>query len=118
MSRTGTVTKGWGHEEIWASTDEYCGKMMHFKSGTKSSMHFHAVKDESWYIVSGNFKVVYINTKDASTHEKQLDPGDTWHNPPLMPHQLICINAGIIVEVSTKDTEEDNYRVSPGDSQL
>jgi hypothetical protein len=34
-----------------------------------------------------------------------------------MPHQLICIEEGTIIEVSTPDSVEDNYRVLPGDSQ-
>jgi len=40
-----------------------------------------------------------------------------WHNPPLSPHQLICIEPGMICEVSTPDSVEDNYRVGKGDSQ-
>jgi len=43
--------------------------------------------------------------------------GDTWHNPPLLPHQLICVEEGTIIEVSTPDSVEDNYRVGKGDSQ-
>jgi len=34
-----------------------------------------------------------------------------------VPHQLICIEAGTVVEVSTYDDPDDNYRVIPGDSQ-
>ena len=113
----GVVPKGWGSEVIWATNDKYCGKMMHFNEGAKFSMHFHSEKDESWYVLSGKFIVRYINTKDASMHEKELGPGDTWHNPPLLPHQLACLEAGAIVEVSTPDSVEDNYRVMPGDSQ-
>mgnify|MGYP003704492981 CR=1 FL=1 len=80
-------------------------------------MHFHSEKDETWYVLSGRFSVLCIDTKDASQHEVQLNVGDTWHNPPLLPHQLICIEAGTIIEVSTPDSVEDNYRVLPGDSQ-
>jgi hypothetical protein len=40
-----------------------------------------------------------------------------WRNEPLEPHQLICLEEGTIIEVSTPDSVEDNYRVMPGDSQ-
>jgi len=113
----GQVTKGWGSEEIWATTDKYCGKLMHFNTGTKFSMHFHAEKDESWYVLSGKFSVYYIDTNDASVHVAELNSTDTWHNKPLIPHQLVCVEAGTIIEVSTPDSVEDNYRVLPGDSQ-
>lgn len=113
----GRVEKGWGHEEIWASNDKYCGKLMHFNTGAKFSMHFHAEKDESWYVLSGKFVVRWIVTEDASVKERELDPGNTWHNQPLVPHQIICMEAGTIIEVSTPDSIEDNYRVAKGDSQ-
>ena len=114
----GHVEKGWGHEFIWASTDQYCCKFLNFdKPGSKTSMHFHKHKDEQWYIQSGRFEVFWIDTWDGSTKFATLYQGDTWHNCPLQPHQLICIEPGTVVEVSTADSVEDNYRIIPGDSQ-
>ena len=113
----GKVDKKWGYEDIWCTNDKYCGKMMHFNTGAKFSMHFHAEKDETWYVLSGKFMVRWITTDNAKQHEKELNVGDTWHNPPLVPHQLICIQEGTIIEVSTPDSVEDNYRVMPGDNQ-
>ena len=117
MRLEGYVEKGWGHEFIWASNDKYCGKLLHFKKASKFSMHFHAQKEETWYVLSGRFEVRWIDTVDASEKIVQLYQGDTWHNKPLLPHQLICIEEGTIIEVSTPDSVEDNYRVQPGDSQ-
>lgn len=115
----GVVTKGWGYELIWATTDKYCGKIMVFeKAGAKFSMHFHREKDETWFVNSGRFKVRWIDTATATLYEKELNEGDTWHNPPLQPHQLEClVDNSSISEVSTADSVEDNYRVFPGDSQ-
>jgi quercetin dioxygenase-like cupin family protein len=113
----GFVEKGWGHELIWATNDLYCGKLLKFNQGAKFSMHFHAKKDETWYVLDGKFLVRYIDTANADQREQELNPGDTWHNLPLTPHQVICIEAGTIVEVSTPDSVEDNYRVAKGDSQ-
>jgi quercetin dioxygenase-like cupin family protein len=117
MRLSGYVEKGWGSELIWATGDKYCGKLLKFKAGAKFSMHFHAGKDESWYVLDGKFLVITINTDNAGRIEQELLPGDTWHNPPLLPHQLICLESGTIIEVSTPDSVEDNYRVEPGDSQ-
>ena len=116
---SGAVEKGWGYELIWATSDDYCGKIMFFnKVGGKTSMHFHKVKDETWFVNSGEFKVRWIDTSNAVLFEKNLKEGDVWHNPPLQPHQLICLQEGSsITEVSTADSVEDNYRVAPGDSQ-
>lgn len=111
------VDKGWGQELIWVSNEKYCGKLLKFNTGSKFSMHFHAVKDETWYVLDGKFEIQYILTQDASIRKTILNAGDVWRNEPLEPHQLICIEQGTIIEVSTPDSVEDNYRVMPGDSQ-
>lgn len=117
MRHEGYVAKGWGSENIWVTNDKYCSKFLKFNTGSKFSMHFHAVKEETWFVMSGEFAVKWIDTKDAKVHECKLVPGMTWHNAPLVPHQLICLSEGTIIEVSTPDSVEDNYRVLPGDSQ-
>lgn len=117
MRLEGFVKKGWGHELIWATNDKYCGKLLSFDKGCEFSMHFHSEKDESWYILSGKFLVKTIDTKDATINEHILNEGDTWHNPPLLPHKVVCLEEGVIIEVSTPDSVEDNYRVMKGDSQ-
>lgn len=114
----GFVKKGWGHELIWATNDKYCGKLMVFNKGAKFSMHFHRDKTESWYVLSGEFEVHWINTLNADIIVTILREGDTWENNPCEPHQLVCIKEGTVLEVSTPDSVEDNYRVQPGDSQL
>lgn len=117
LNSVGKVTKGWGYEKIWASNDKYCGKFMHFKPGASFSMHFHAEKDETWYIMQGLFELHTINTKNSNKTVHILRPGDVHRNKPLEPHQLFCIEDGYILEVSTPDHKEDNYRIEPGDSQ-
>ena len=113
----GYVEKGWGHELIWATNDKYCGKMMKFNQDARFSMHFHSEKDETWYVLDGRFMVRWIDTNTADICGKELVAGDVWHNPPLLPHQVVCLEAGTIIEVSTPDSVEDNYRVGKGDSQ-
>jgi len=119
MKLNGFVKKGWGHELIWATNDKYAGKLLVFENaGSKFSMHFHREKDETWYVLEGKFKLILCDTKTAEHKEKTLNKGDIWHNPPLLPHQLIALeDNSIIIEVSTPDSVEDNFRILPGDSQ-
>lgn len=117
MRLEGHVEKGWGSEFIFATNEYYCGKLLNFKKNAKFSMHFHAAKDETWYVLKGRFIVRVIDTADAKQKEYLLEEGSTWRNFPLQPHQLVCIEEGTIIEVSTPDSVEDNYRVGPGDSQ-
>ena len=117
MRLFGRVEKGWGAETIWVSNDHYCSKFMEFKAGNKFSMHFHREKRESWFVMSGKFDVLWIDTTNAVGGVKTLNVGDVWHNDVLVPHQVLCLEDGVILEVSTPDSVEDNYRIMPGDSQ-
>jgi quercetin dioxygenase-like cupin family protein len=112
------IDKGWGHENIFVSNDDYCGKLLVFDKDKEFSMHFHVDKKETWYVLEGFFELELLNTGDASIIKKTLNTGDVWTNERLEPHRLRCVgDKGVILEVSTKDTKEDNYRVFPGDSQ-
>jgi mannose-6-phosphate isomerase-like protein (cupin superfamily) len=113
----GLVPKGWGSEFIWVSNDNYCGKFLNFETGGKFSMHFHREKIETWYVQSGKFEVEIIDTTNAKIIKKLIGEGCVHHNDPLVPHRVTCLEAGTILEISTPDSVEDNYRVMPGDSQ-
>ena len=117
MRLEGIVKKGWGYENIFVTNNDYCGKILHFNSGSKSSMHFHLNKTETWHCLSGTFVIKYININDADKREKIFNPGDTWTNHRGIPHQVECLEEGDILEVSTPDDSIDNYRIIKGDSQ-
>lgn len=109
--------KKWGREEWIVNHPKYCLKFLYFEKDCCFSMHFHKDKEETWTVDEGEFIFKYIDTKDATHHQKKIKKGDIIHIPPLLPHQLICIEKGRIIEVSTHHKEEDSYRIYPGDSQ-
>jgi mannose-6-phosphate isomerase-like protein (cupin superfamily) len=111
------IPKGWGSEIIFENNELYCGKLLNFKKGAKFSMHYHLIKDETWYVKEGEFLYRYINTNDASIVEVNLKEGDTVRQLPGQPHQLEALTDGVIFEVSTQHFDEDSYRVMKGDSQ-
>lgn len=113
----GHVEKGWGSENIFVSNDSYCGKFLHFNKGARFSMHFHKEKLETWFILAGVFELELIDTANAKINVFKLRPEDTVTIDPLTPHRLTCVEKGTILEISTPDSVEDNYRVMPGDSQ-
>lgn len=92
--------------------------MVFNRKGAKFSMHYHAKKDESWFVNAGKFLLSWIDTKDATLYTKELNEGDTWRNIPFLPHQVQCLtDNGSITEVSTADDPNDNYRIIKGDNQ-
>lgn len=114
------VDKGWGHELIHESNEQYCMKELHFKKkGYQSSMHFHKNKTETWIITSGSVKVEFMDMSNASTEFKTLNTGDVITINPMTPHQITCLEDNtIVMESSSMDERSDNYRIRPGDSQV
>ncbi len=111
------VPKGWGEEIIIENNEMYCGKVLIFNQGCKFSMHYHMIKDETWYVEYGEFLYRWIDTETADINEEKLVEGDVVRQRPGQPHQLEAISNGRIFEVSTHHKDSDSYRVLPGDSQ-
>jgi mannose-6-phosphate isomerase-like protein (cupin superfamily) len=112
-----SVPKGWGREIVFENNELYCGKLLCFKKGAKFSMHYHLIKDETWYVQEGSFIYRWIDTDTAEVNEVELRNGDSVRQRPGQPHQLEALEDGIIYEVSTHHEDSDSYRVWKGDSQ-
>ena len=110
--------KAWGYE-LWIVNHEmYCGKLLVFNKDKKFSMHYHLIKEESWYVSQGEFEYRWIDTETATIQSTLIGEGDIVDLEVGQPHQLRALTQGAtIFEVSTKHYEEDSYRVLPGDSQ-
>jgi mannose-6-phosphate isomerase-like protein (cupin superfamily) len=119
MSEIRVVDKGWGREEIVVSTDQYCMKRLCFDlEGSRTSMHFHMMKDETFFVEQGSFRLDLIQTKDGKTYSVEMNVGDHMRIDPLLPHRLTSLEEdSVMIEVSTADDEHDNFRIYPGDSQ-
>ena len=66
------VPKGWGEELIIENNEMYCGKLLIFKEGCKFSMHYHLIKDETWYVNEGEFLYRWIDTETADVKQTIL----------------------------------------------
>jgi len=108
------VKKDWGYE-LWLVNNQkenYCGKILYINEGYKGSMHFHANKHETFYILEGKLKVETLNTETAKKTIYILEEGDTFVLDRLKPHQLIAHEGDVkFLEVSTFHEDSDSYRV-------
>lgn len=109
-----TIPKGWGHELIIVNNEKYCGKILSFKEDCKFSMHYHMIKQETWYVNNGRFCFKWIDTEIGVTHNQILCKGDVVTIPIGMPHQLEAITDGEIFEISTQHFDSDSYRIYKG----
>lgn len=107
------IPKAWGQEEIFASNDKYCGKILRFEKGWSGSLHFHVNKHETFMSLDFVGELVLYDTLNGRSNVYKFNPGDVIELAPGQPHRLIAYSDGAILEVSTKDDPSDSYRVSP-----
>ena len=115
--KTKIVKKGWGREVWLANNEEFCGKLLEFKSGKRFSIHFHLDKREVFYVLSGTVDLFFYDLTRARKLGKRLIVGDAVEIPRGCPHQLVAVTQTTIIEVSTHHKDSDSYRIEPGDSQ-
>jgi quercetin dioxygenase-like cupin family protein len=100
--------KGWGYEDWLVNNKKYCGKILHFNKGKLCSLHYHKLKDETFYILKG-YIVLEVNTKKYN-----LRQGNTFRIKPLTKHRIYALTDADIIEISTQHFEKDSYRIERG----
>ena len=107
------VNKNWGYEKWIHNDSQYCGKLLVFETeGSRFSMHYHMIKNETWYIQKGAFEFHWINTETAALVKEILNVGDIVYIERGKPHQLIALEPeSIVFEVSTEHFDDDSYRI-------
>jgi mannose-6-phosphate isomerase len=99
-----TVPKPWGHETIWARTDQYVGKILHIKAGEALSVQFHRVKDETVYLLSGT--LIYRIWENDEPRDVGLEIGQAFRITPGTVHQMEAVTDCDVLEVSTPQADD------------
>lgn len=114
MSNKKYVEKPWGHEEIWANTKNYVGKILYINKKSRLSLQYHVKKEETIRVISGTLFLHYED-KSMGIKEEVLKSGDSIHIPPMTIHRFEARDEPVIlVEVSTIELDdvvrvEDDY---------
>ena len=103
MIEVPSVPKIWG-EERWIINDNYCGKLLKLKEMHQCSIHYHQIKNETFFILSGTV-IIEINDQvffliagcaiDVKAGEK---------------HRFTGLENSEIIEFSSHHEESDSYR--------
>jgi mannose-6-phosphate isomerase-like protein (cupin superfamily) len=110
------VPKGWGRE-VWIANNElYCGKILEIKKGKRCSLHYHRLKNESFYLRLGRL-LVRIKESPGSTviEEFEMGPGDCLDVPSGLVHQMEALEDSELFEFSTQHFDSDSHRLINGD---
>ena len=107
------VDKPWGHEEIFAETEHYVGKILFIRQGESLSLQYHEVKEETLRVLDGELELV--GGADLEHIESRvIGPETVFHIPPGTLHRMVAVTDCRLLEVSTNHLDdvvrlEDRY---------
>ena len=113
LSPARKVNKPWGHEEIFAETPNYVGKILFVRQGEALSLQYHEVKEETLRVLDGELELV--TGRDAENLEShRLGPETVFHISPGTLHRMVALTDCRLLEVSTNHLDdvvrlEDRY---------
>jgi mannose-6-phosphate isomerase len=98
------VEKPWGYELVWAETDRYVGKILHISAGQKLSRQYHARKDETFLVESGEMDLEI--GEGAATTVLRMRARDAFHCAPRTVHRMVGVTDVDVIEVSTPELDD------------
>ena len=107
------IDKPWGHEEIFAETEFYVGKILAIRAGQALSLQYHEVKDETLRVLDGELDMVTgPNVENLAT--LGMTAGAVFHVTPGELHRMVAVTDCRLLEVSTNHLDdvvrlEDRY---------
>jgi mannose-6-phosphate isomerase-like protein (cupin superfamily) len=111
------IDKPWGHEEIWAQSSRYAGKILVINKGHRLSRQYHRVKEETVMVLEGTLVCEEGPTEIGGEVKRHImGPGEIFHVRPGTIHRFCAEETNVrLVEVSTSETAdvvrlEDDYR--------
>lgn len=109
------IEKPWGYELHWVPEGApYMGKVLHINEGARLSLQVHDIKQESWFLMSGNGAAIWENS-NGELIETIFEPGVGYTTQVGQKHRLKGLEGGCdILEVSTPEEGttwrlEDDY---------
>ncbi len=110
------VPKGWGRE-VWIANNElYCGKILEIKKGKRCSLHYHQIKNETFFLRSGRMLVrVKDQIEGELVEEFEMSAGECMDVPIGLVHQMVALEDCELFEFSTQHFDSDSHRLIKGD---
>ena len=104
------VHKTWGNE-LWVVNREYCGKILNINKDAQCSLHYHLLKDETFYLLEGKIKLKY------GKQERIMNKGDVHHIKQGVLHRFKGLEDSVLIEFSTHHLDSDSYRIEESRSK-
>ena len=101
--------KEWGYEKEITNAPRYCTKEMGLNKGKRCSLHWHEIKDETFYIHSGRVLMQIVNK--IGSEIRVMLPREFVRIKPGVLHRFSGLEDSVIIESSTHHEDSDSYRI-------
>jgi dTDP-4-dehydrorhamnose 3,5-epimerase-like enzyme len=112
--------KRWEEEKGEFAQICYCEEARHIayfelKKGYWRGKHYHEQKEETFYVISGKIRAVFVDLDTKETEERILVKGDRLRLQPRCGHVFYGIDDSSVVEYSPQIYEKsDAFRLDIG----
>lgn len=104
--------KKWGKEFWIVNCEKFCGKILSFEEGKKCSFHYHKIKEEVFFLLSGKMTIWLSDGDDLEKAQVlTLNEGDIVHIKVGLRHRMLAEEESQLLEISTQHFEDDSYRI-------
>ena len=94
-----TVLGGGVSRKILAQDTDMMAVEVHFETGAVGAVHTHPHVQIS-YVLAGKFEFELDGVKTV------IGVGDTYYTKPNAPHGVVCLEAGVLLDVFTPRRED------------
>jgi mannose-6-phosphate isomerase-like protein (cupin superfamily) len=112
--------KPWGSARFWHASNGFHGKVITIHARERTSMKYHNMKNEFFYVLSGMVKVRFGSSKTLSNESKYpweeavLNEGDVFNVQAGCPYRFHALQESVIIEVGDRASDdpvriEDDY---------
>lgn len=112
----GTI-EPWGTTQVWTALHNLHGKLINIREGQRTSLKYHDVKDEVFFLLAGKVKVQFANsdfiekhTDESRLFEAELSPGDVFVVQSGSVYRFIAIENSAIIEVGNR-LQAESHRI-------
>lgn len=120
VTKSSEESKPWGKTRVWNTISNLHGKLIHIVAGERTSLKYHNVKAEVFFILSGRVQATYGNSKTLKDPKKYpyetkvLEAYDILHVQSECPYRLEALEDCWIIEVGDRANDlpvrlEDDY---------
>jgi mannose-6-phosphate isomerase-like protein (cupin superfamily) len=100
------VDKPWGHELIWALSEDYCGKALFVRAEQQLSLQYHRTKDETIYVQSGCAEIEIAAGANENPAVEVVEAGRAFRIRPGIVHRMRALEDTVFLEASTPQLDD------------